>query len=178
MTRSRDWFVLRTAPANTLRLAQSLAWANIEAWSPAETLVERRGESRTRRQKRIPVIASFVFVRTKHLMDVLAIREAPSNPHPDFRFMRHMGEMSFLPDSHLDPLRVAEQKGKPIEQARRWKAGDKVRYPASGFEGLTGTVERSKGKSVWVSFPRMAWPVETSAFLLLEADGEPERKAA
>lgn len=178
MNTGRDWIILCCKGANTLRLAQSLAWAGIEAWSPAETLTEREGEQRSRRFKRIPIMARYVFARAEHEHELLAIREAPTNPHPAFWFLRHLGEIRPIPDAILDPLRVAEQKGRPITQARQWKKGDRVRYPAAGFEGLVGTVERRRGQSVWVDFPGMPWLAETSAFLLLEDGAEHHARAA
>lgn len=179
MTRSRDnaWLILRTSSSNTLRLAQSLAWASIEAWAPAVTVKKRAGALRRHKAERVPVMPQYVFARTEHLFDLLAIHEAPSSPHPKFSFMRTVGEIRPIADNALDNLRIAEAKGKPIEEARQWQLGERVRYPAAGFEGLIGTVERRKGKSVWVRFASHPWPIEAPGFVLFAAE-EGERKAA
>lgn len=173
-----QWIILRCSGANTLRLAQSLAWASIEAWSPVETQILRKGASRTRRQNRVPIMPTYVFAKAAHLHELLAIREAPTSPHPAFNFLRHVGEIRPIHDNALDALRIEEQKGRPPEKARTWNLGDQVRYPAAGFEGLVGTVERKKRKSVWVRFPNHPWPIETGAALLLPADPQNERRAA
>lgn len=173
-----QWVILKCSGAQTLRLAQSLAWASIEAWSPAETQTARKAGSRSRRPQRVPIMPTFVFARAEHLFDLLRIHEAPASPHPKFSFLRTVGELSYCPDSALAHLRVAEMKGRAPEEVRKWEVGDEVHYTGSGFEGLVGTVERTKGKSVWVRFAKLPWPVETSAYLLLPKDQQQGRKAA
>jgi hypothetical protein len=175
------WIILRCSGANTLRLAQSLAWASIEAWSPAVRFIDRVGENRTRRPQRIPLMASYVFVAAEHLHELLAIREAPMAAHPEFRFMRDpAGEISSCPDRQLNPLRVAEQKGQPVEQAHKWEKGDLVIYPGSGFEGLVGTVERANTKTAWVNFGlfNSKTTSEIPSVMLLPHQEQPVRRAA
>jgi hypothetical protein len=179
MTRNNDWLILRCSSANTLRLAQSLAWASIEAWSPAVRLVERTDGNRSRRPKRIPVLGSYVFARAAHLHELQIIRANPLSPHPGFSFMHDLsGEISTCPDRQLNPLRVAEQKGQPIEQARQWQPGDQVIYHGSGFEGLVGTITRTTKKSAWVDFGLFGKASEIPAVFLLPHNPQTDRKAA
>ena len=169
---TKDWLILKCRNQDTLILPQRLAWASIRAYAPARTTVERKGESRTRRSKREPISEGYVFVAAEHLHEIIAIHEAPYTQYPKFSFLRTAGEMSFCPDVALKHFRLAEMLGRAPEEVRKWAIGDMVRYSGSGFEGLVGTVERTKGKSVWVSFPGMSWPVETSALLLVADDGQ------
>lgn len=177
-TKHKDWFILRCSGANTLRLAQSLAWADIEAWAPALTSKKRTPRRPSHRIERTAIMPRFVFVRCAHKAQIQAIREDPLSPHPKFWFL-HDGEgHAEVADAALDSLRVAEEKGKPIEQARQWQTGERVRYPASGFEGLVGSVTRVRGKRVWVTFAGMPSDVEAPAFLLLpEVEREMARAA-
>lgn len=164
----KSWIILRCSAANTLRLAQSLAWASIEAWSPSTIEAPRKGKSRSRRPKRVPLMGSFVFARAEHTADLIAIHEALSTPHPDFWLMRrHCGELAYIDDAELDPLRVAEQKTAPKAVARQWSNGEKVRCPTAGFEGLVGVVEGNRGKFVLVAFPGWPEPAKVNAALLL-----------
>lgn len=174
-----DWIILRCSGQQTLRLAQSLAWASIEAWSPAKREVVREGESRTRRPKRTPILARYVFARTEHLHELLAIREDPMSPHPAFRFLCDpSGEISTCPDRQLNHLRIEEQKGQPVEHARKWERGDEVLYPGSGFEGLVGIVERANKNTAWVDFGLFGKPSQVPAVLLLPHNPGMDRKAA
>lgn len=172
--RANDWLILRCRNQDTLVLPQRLAWANIRAFAPAETLVERKGKSRTRRNRRVPVAAGWVFVAAEHVHEMIAIHEAPFSPYPKFSFPRTMGELSYCSDASLKPFRLAEMMGRAPEEVRQWAKGDLVRYSGSGFEGLTGAVERTRGRTVWVRFGPLL--VEASALLLM-AESE-ERMAA
>lgn len=174
---AKDWLILTCRSQDTLKLPQRLAWAGIRAYAPAKTLVERKGKSRSRRNKRVPVAGGWVFVAAEHLHEMIAIHEAPVSPYPKFSFPRTAGNLSFCPDAALKYFRLAEMLGQAPEEVRKWAAGDMVRYSGSGFEGLVGEVERTKGKSVWVRFPKHRWPVEVSALLLL-ADDEQRARAA
>lgn len=176
--RTRDWLILTCRSQDTLILPQRLAWANIRAYAPAKTEVERKGKSRSRRNKRTAIAPGWVFVAAEHTHEMIAIHEAPVSPFPKFSFLRTTGEFSFCADAALKHFRVAEMLGRAPEEIRKWQPGDRVRYQGSGFEGLTGTVERVQRKSVWVRFPDHPWPVNASALLLTPADGDQMEEAA
>lgn len=173
------WIILRTRGAYTLSLCQSLAWASIEAWSPAETIINRNGESRSRRKRRIPVMPSFVFARAEHKAELQAIKEALTSPHPEFWFMhRRSGGIAEIDDCELDPLRVVEQSAKPREEVRQWKNGERVRYPAAGFEGLVGVVEGRKGKLTLVCFAGLPAQAQIEPSRLLADNEQAKERAA
>ena len=110
---------------------------------------------------------------------MIQIHEAVSSPHPSFSFMRDYtsGQIQKVPDRALDGLRVAEQKVRPAEHIRQWKPGELVRYPASGFEGMVGTVVRVTKKAAWVNFGGWLEEAEVVSALLLDAE-QPRKMAA
>lgn len=164
----KDWIVLRCRNADTLRLPQSLAWANIEAWSPALTVIFRQGETRARKRDRLAIMPSYVFARSEHYPELMAISEALVSPHPAFNIFRHhSGTPAEIEDRELDQLRVAEQKAAPRQLQREWLEGETVSYPEAGFDGLIGIVEGKQGKFTLVSFPGKLNPFKIKTCALL-----------
>ncbi len=175
---SGQWIVLRCASSQTLRLADSLNEAGFEAWSPREIVTKRKGRDRVKVQIPKAVMPSYVFARASDLIDLVRTSKALSSPHPDFSLFRYYSRFPLIADATLDPLRIAERKGTPVQQAAPLNPGELVRYSEAGLQGLTGKVirTRNKGKMVLVAFGTMQ--IEIASMLLLPAESQTERKAA
>ena len=75
-----DWFILRTAGRSTLSLAKTLAEDGFEVWTPARMQVIRVPRMNVRREVRLPLLPSFVFVRAPHLHDLLELASIGQAP--------------------------------------------------------------------------------------------------
>ena len=166
---SHAWCILRCSGAHTLRLADSLTAAGIEAWTPAEEAVSRTGRNRSRINDTVPVLPTYVFARAARLLDLIGLSQAFISPHPDFSVFKPFGLYPLIANAELDPLRVAERKGQSVENLMRFSPGDIVRCAEAGFQGLSGVVETSKGKFTLVAFPGLQ--VSIATMLLLPEDG-------
>lgn len=179
MTRTpQDWIILRCKGANTLSLAASLGATGYDVWTPTEMPRKREGEGRSRSKAIIPVMPTYVFAQAAHLPELLMVSEAPTSPHPDFSVFRYHRRIPLIADVALDPLRVAERMGTPLEKAAILRAGDAVRYPEAGFQGLSGQIVETKrnGKFALVAFGVLR--VEIASMLLLPDKQQPHAKAA
>lgn len=113
------WCILRTKPGATIRLAQSLARANIETWTPiavTSRLRTRLGSRRLPKPMRIeqtlPITPSLVFVRAFYLPRVAAMAIGQPNQHPPFSLYRHAGRIPILADRSIAGLREAEERAR------------------------------------------------------------------
>ncbi len=166
-----DWCILRMAAPRTLAVVKSLASAGLEVWTPIETRPCRKGRSRDRAAKAIPVLATFAFAKAQYLPELIRIREDPVSPHPDFSVFHHRDGIPLISDRDLDALRDFE-----LTAARAYarklpremlKTGTHVRVSDDAFAGLNGVVlEESKGKFVMVAFPGWAIPVQIAQYQL------------
>lgn len=163
MNARRDWVVLRCANASTLRLAESLNAAGIEAWSPVD--VSMTGKDT---EARSPLLPSFVFALAEHLAELFDLSNSWNSPHPGFWIMRPFGNIAFVSESQLAPLRNIERKRKPRGKVKLLEVGAMVRLSEGGFEGLTGRIDRVQGKFAMVAFDRFIVPVKIGMWLLSE----------
>lgn len=177
-----DWIILRMAASSTLNVAKSLADAGYEVWTPIEVEKRRAARSRKRIEREVPLMPTFVFARCDRLGDLVALSKSPALTYqawdkelqrivtrgcPYFRVFRYLDGYPRIADRHLDPLRQAEQRRKTKGKSNNLMAGAAVRYPAAGFEGLTGTVQVVKGRYALVVFPDFNIPVQIEAGGLL-----------
>jgi transcription antitermination factor NusG len=172
------WFVLRTAGRSTLALAQTLSEDGFEAWTPVRTQLIRIPRMNVRREIKLPLLPSFVFVRSKHLVDVLEIANMIDKPrrgsgwgkpaHRDFSVFHHLDRIPMIADRHLEPLRMKEIEIVPKKDAPRFDRGAKVRVNSGAFEGLKGKVERCKSGYALVLFTDYRRPVNIPTWLLKE----------
>lgn len=179
-----DWIILRTKGRSTLSLAASLAEDGYEVWTPVQVKTVRIARANLRREVRLPLMASFVFARTRHLIDLLQLADMAVKPrrgnglrqpaHPDFSVFHHNDQIPLVHDRHLEPLREAEHRRLPKSKLKPYASGADVRITKGSFEGLSGVVESSDGKSckVWVSLFGRHHKVDISTFMLA-----PERLA-
>jgi len=163
-----DWCILRTAPSRTITLAKALDDAGFGAWTPSELVVVRNGPTRKREERAVPITPTFVFAPYDRLGDLRALVQSPSqtwlawDPElqrmvmrgiPYFTLFRFDGRFPAIADRALAPLRLIERRRAPRVLPTVFHAGQQVRVADGGFEGLTGTVEGSKGRLVEVTFP-------------------------
>lgn len=144
----------------------------------------RRPRSNVIKQRSMPVTPTLVFVRAARLADLLDLARTPGQLYqvwdseerrmvargiPHFSVFRYNNGYPLIRDRDLDPLRVAEQKVMPKTKVKSFRPGEMVRYPAAGFEGLTGEVKGSKGRFAIVCFPGLAIEVKIEPRNLLSA---------
>lgn len=182
-----DWFILRTAGRSTLALAKTLAEDGFDVWTPVRTQRITVKNTKQVKEVRVPMLASFIFVRAAHLHDLLALsklelkprrivqpmkRDEPNEPryHRDFSIFRAFGEIPFVTDAALEPARVKELAAVPKKDAPMFDRGARVRAHGSAFEGLKGRVERCNSGYALVIFDDWKRPAKIPTFLLREED--------
>jgi len=149
------WCILRTSGARTLRLAESLMAAGLDAWSPEMMVTRRQGRMRKRVEVSTPILPTFVFARARHIAELQACRMLPINPHPGFSIFRHLGRYPVVADKDIVALRAEEERARVVVLKRTRRTvpiGSRVTMSEGAFAGLTGIVERSDGKSALVCF--------------------------
>lgn len=177
-----QWCILRTAPSRTLLLAAALTAAGYRAWTPQETRMVRSGHARVPKRVPTPMMPTIVFAEYERLPMLRAIAGMPTpsclvwdeamqchvqRMIPNFHIFRYMDGYPRVADRALDALRVAEQRGRPRDQARVFEIGEGVKYADAGFEGLVGHVVEVRGRNAWVVFGDMPFPVKIPASSLL-----------
>ena len=160
---SETWCILRVRGSRTLRLAQSLAEDGFEVWTPTETRKVRVPKMNVRRDIVLPLMPSYVFARTRHLIVLLQLAALPVKPrrgkglrkpaHDAFQVMRCFGGIPTVTDKDLDALRALEARRTPRRRAERsFDKGAGVRVEGGSFGGLAGIVERSDQTHTMVCF--------------------------
>jgi transcription antitermination factor NusG len=157
------WCILRTKGGRTLRLAQTLAEDGYEVWTPVETRTLRIPRANARRQVKLPIMPSYVFAKAFQLIDLIQLADLAVKPrrgkglmkpaHDNFRVMRCLGGIPFIPDAELNALRQLEAKLTPRQMAARtFGGGATVRVEGGSFGGMSGTVETSNRAQTTVRF--------------------------
>lgn len=166
-----DWCILRTSGRNTLPLAESLKRARFEVWTPATS----KRLPRRRAERPAPLMPTYVFAKSGHLLDLLDLADAPASIHPSFSVFHYLDRIPLIADDELNALRQIEAKRARREKQglKFFSSGDFVRINEGAFSGMSGIVKRSNGKFALVTFDRME--VSVATFLLHPGDA---RKAA
>lgn len=164
-----DWCILRTAGRSTIKLADTLAKDGFEVWTPIETRVTRIDRSRRRIESRHAIMASYVFARSVHLVELLELAKMPVKPrrgeglrdpaHADFSVMHWRDKIPMVDDRQLRELRRLQAKLTPKRKSappskkadEPLPVGMSVRLTRSGFEGMKGRIERSDRRYTVVS---------------------------
>jgi transcription antitermination factor NusG len=156
-----QWLVLRCSHAQTLRLADSLSEAGIEAWAPRELVVQRARRNHKREETVQPIMPGYVFAGSGHLHELLALIHSPAmlyqvwdaeqrrmvtKGHPHFRFFQPWGEPETIRESQLANLRRLDGLRRPKGPLRTWKTGERVRLTDGAYAGLSGTVVKWAGE--------------------------------
>ncbi len=149
----KNWCILRTSAARTLKLARSLGDAGFDVWTPTETKTVRVGRHRERRERPAPIAPTFVFARADRLADLVRARSLPGSPHPAFSIFRHAGRVPLIADRDIAALHVAEDRAAAAAERARRKAqasqhpvfavGERVQVKQPAFAGMTGVVEEA-----------------------------------
>lgn len=175
------WCIIRCQGRATLRLAQTLAEDGFEVWTPRETRRIRIPKFNVRREAVLPLIPSYVFVRSAHLIDLLELAAMPVKPrrqptglaaarrmasasgaeltlpaHASFSVMKSERGIPVVADRDLQALRTLEAKRTPRRKAEPLPPGVQVRVKTEGgsFAGMSGRVERSDEGVTLVCFDR------------------------
>ncbi len=160
------WCILRTAGSRTLPLAQSLAAAGIEAWTPVEMVKRRIPRKVGRVEKAAPLLPTFVFASAAHLFDLRRISRMIGSPHPAFAFFRYNGLVPLIAQREIDKLRLLENRMKPKRRRPTMAIGAEVRPTDGAYAGMTGVVQESDGKTTLVAFGGwMNVKIETSILI-------------
>jgi transcription antitermination factor NusG len=162
-----QWCILRVGASRTIRLADALAPFN--AWTPRETFKRRIPRKTERETVTIPIMPTYVFAPAHYIMDLIELAQAWDKACPDFSLQRHPDRIGYAvtPDSQLNPLRLAERAGTPLEQVRTFAHGERVKLTEGGFSGMSGIVETSDGKFTMLAFPGFAIPIKVETLRLL-----------
>lgn len=163
-----DWCILRTSGRNTLGLAESLSNAGFDSWTPQEVLVRRATRAKTRVERPMPIMPTFVFARARDVSDLIRLAATPRKKQPDFSVFHYQGRIPLVSDRAIEPLRTAELRAVPKARKRMFQPGQAVHLPEGAFTGLSGIVEESNGKFTLVCFGRTRVKIDT--FLLRPDD--------
>lgn len=173
------WIILRTSGGNTLRLARTLREDGFEVWSPAGQRMIRVPRFNARRPVSFPLLPSFVFARSRHMLDLLDLAAMPERPrrgpggrepaHAAFSVFHSNDRIPVIAEADLDALRLAEAGPGRRRSVRRYAHGAKVRIVEGSFGGLTGTVVQSDERVTLVAFGRN-WQVKIETSILRQND--------
>lgn len=169
-----SWCVLRTSGKHTLRLAKALSDAGLQVWTPIEEKMLRIPRANVRRPIVLPIMPSYVFARSEHLIDLLQIIDRKKRLEldvPDFSLMRLADRIPVIADELLNGLRTIEQKRAPRKRPAKLPVGLEVTVGTGGgsFAGMHGRVERSGGEYTMVCFDNR-FTVKISTYLLCESE--------
>lgn len=173
------WCILRTNGGRTLVLAKSLVSSGIEAWTPTRTDVQRVPRTKGVREREVPIMPTFVFVRARHIDELRRCRSLPNSPHPPFSLFRYAGGIPLIADREISSVREMEDRGREARRLaqqrdadaarrrvrRHIAAGTSVTVEDAGFSGLSGIVEESDGRFALVCFGG-AMRVKVASFLV------------
>ncbi len=162
------WCILRCSGSKTLELAASLNEAGFEAWAPVETVTKRVPRANVKRKVAIALLPGYVFVRARHVLDILALLNDPTKPLGKATLVREPERIPLVSDAALAPLRLAERYRKPLE--RKLTPGEKVRLTEGAFAGCNGVVETARGKFAMVLIPGFRMPLKIAEWHLLRED--------
>lgn len=160
-----DWIMLRTKPSCTLSLTNSLAAAGFDVWTPMEVQQRRVPRSKAKRERRVPIMPTWIFARAHHLDDLRRLAERAIKDHAEFSIFRWHSRVPAIDDVALEALRSAELRAVPKQKVKAFRKGEIVRVPEGAFAGMSGVVERGDGRCTLVCFGGRL-EVEISTFLL------------
>lgn len=165
--RASDWCILRMSGPRTLAVADSLAEAGLEVWTPRR--IDRRRLPRGKkghREVEVALMPTFAFARVAHLADLQAIRADPKSPHPAFSIFKHLNGFPSVADREINALRAEEQRARVKKDRHTFAPGTRVQVPEGAFAGLSGqVVESGNGKFTLVCYGG-AFEVQIATFLL------------
>lgn len=173
---AKDWIILRVAGRSTLTLASTLGEDGFDVWTPTRKQVIRVPRMNVRREISLPLLPSFVFARSRHLIDLLELanqdeksRRGPGGQRPahrDFAVFHFSDRIPMIADADLEPLRIREAELVAKKDRPKFADGAGVRVIRGAFEGLVGRVERCRKGHALVIFTDWKRPVQIPTHLL------------
>jgi hypothetical protein len=115
------WCILTTSGGRTIPLAESLASAGFDVWTPTEVIRRkvRRGHSTVTVEKAAPIAPTLVFGKEEHLSDFARIVHQPFHRHPGFSIFQWCGKAPIIGDASLLGLRLREAEAQAAIEAVR-----------------------------------------------------------
>lgn len=153
-----DWCILRTSGRRTVDVAESLGDNGLEVWTPTLRFMRRLPRTRKEVEAFAPIMPQYVFARAHQFDDLLRLEPV----HPLFSLYRwRLSDgnwyFPFIDDRELRHLRAEDYRTpKPVPppkpEPRQYTPGQVVSVPHGlPFAGMSGVVERTKGKFVIVA---------------------------
>ena len=185
-----QWFILRTASADTLKLAKALTRRGHRVWTPIERRYGRKPRTKAHYDKEFALMPSYVFADVHALPGIQALADRQANDLPRFSLFIRDGGVPMIDDMQLTALRYYEEKlqrayEKRIAEKRplpKFNEGQIVRIKDGGFAGLDATVCEQQGQFTIVSMQGCNHTIKVSTLLLLDdsvgADNEIAAQAA
>lgn len=178
-----DWCILRTSGRSTLALAESLAEDGYQVWTPVETVTKRVPRMNARRTIRQPILASYVFARAQHLVELLQLAAMPVKPrrgaglrkpaHPSFSVLHAFGRIPLVADLDFTRLRELEVRRTPRKIAPyAFPLNQEVRVTGGIAQGKVGLVIRSTPAKTKILCTGDKQMIEIPT-MLLEKEGAP-----
>lgn len=149
------WCIIRTSPGKTLALADSLAGAGFDVWTPRQVQTRTRPRSTIKVEREMPIAPTFVFARASHIVELSALRAEATLQHPAFSIFRHAGRVPLIADAEVVGLRRAEERARVNSRRSKRRAyvlGQRLKMTQGAYTGMTGVVQDIKGRFVAVNF--------------------------
>lgn len=192
-----SWCILRTSGRSTLKLAETLADDGFDVWTPRETRTIRKPRANVRREVTLPIMPSYIFASSKHLVDLLQMAKQDVKPrrgsgwgkpsHAGFSIMRYGDSIPVIADHHLQSLRQLERKAEVdrlrVMKGKPFAAGVSVRVKEGSHDAWSGMVGRvvtsGEGNSKVVFYGgKIEVTIRTSLLSMDESYSEPTAKHA
>jgi hypothetical protein len=177
-----SWCILRTASADTVPVAESLAEAGIETWTPIERqLPRRKGGDEVKH----PVLPTFVFAAAHEIPTLARLAMTPNREHRRFTMFRYMNGFPLVADYALNALRREEQRLTQVFEAAKRRGrkpitvgeGTTVRLTKGAYAGLDATVRGQRGDNLFVDIPGWGMGIRISSIMLAD-ELEQQQQAA
>ena len=171
-----QWFILRMAASDTLKLHDHLSRRGFRVWTPIDRKFGRRPRSRREYDKTFPLLPTYVFADASRLDDILLLANVEYPDHPRFRIMQADGGIPLISDIALEALQFEEDRRHAIYtklKIRNTKApvipvDTDVRFGEGPFAGLPGVVVGREGSYTLVDFDAFPQPIKVSSLLLVQ----------
>ena len=157
-----EYAIIRCRGRDTLPLVMGLLEYDVEAWSPLVRQRVRVARKRKVIEKIRPAMPSFVFVHRSDLGKCLWLggrRIVPS--HTTFKMN---GEVVFVPERELEPLRSLEDQSRQASPSL--PVGAKVEIVSGPFKEMRGAVVASNDDYLMVHLEDFLWNLKLAPFLV------------
>ena len=169
-----EWFILRCASADTLKVARQLEKRGFDVWTPIERKYGRKPRTRAHFDKEFALMPSYLFAAVYDLPSLQTLADLPTSDTPRFTLFRYAGGVPLIADKELNELRSHESELQRKYELRvrsgkkgpKFDAGQIVRVKEGGFAGLDGIVQGQQGQFTLVSVNGFASTIKIASCLL------------